>query len=355
MLVSQINTELEKNNELCTKIESRVNVLMDNVKTDRILKKLLQIQTYAGSKLTNNVITSNVKYLLTDENTNFHNINYVSLYKAFNKSSILNKIDSIENLFENATELITANLSHMFNESSKLEYIGSLENLFKNCKNLCSANLEYMFKSCLKLQINTHNIYLKNLFEGCSNLTSVNFHKMFDSCVELQRVDSTRDMFLGCNNLKYIDFSYMFANNKKLEEISLANIFNGIPDDQKIKINTEYMFNQGSKNIHGLVVYLDYDFDDDDPTIMRHIGPDEFHISKHLYPIIRALPDGSMICVETNNYDKVKEWVTELGEIEIEFIEYSERFFRKKSNKKQIFIKGFETDIGPRYYKYWLH
>lgn len=355
MLVSQINNGLENNIDISKKIESRVDVLMENVETDRILKKLIQVQTYAGSKLTNNVIESNLKYMLTDENLNYDGINYISLHKLFNKSTVITEIKSLENLFENAMELVIADLSYVFNSCNKLESIGSLENMFKNCKNLCSVDLQYMFNSCLNLQKEQKKIYLNNLFDNCPKLSNINFHKMFNNCVELVRIDSTKDMFLGCTDLKSINFSYMFANCQKLEEISLANIFNGILDEQKIKINAEHMFNQSSKRQYGIVVYLDYYFDDDDPNKMVHINPDEFHISKHLYEIIKELPDGSMIAVENDNYDKVKEWVTELGEIKIDIIDYNERHIRQRNNKKQIYIKGFGTDIEARYYKYWLH
>lgn len=364
MLVSQINEQLKKLIELSINIESRTDVLLNNIETDRYIKKLISISTYAGSKLTNDEIKTNVKFMITDDNLKYDGINYITLHKLFNKSNALCKIDAIDNLFENATELIIADCSYMFNECVVLEEINSMENMFKNCKNLCSANLQYMFNDCVKLNKSKSNnldylskgLFFNNMFEKCSKLSYVNFHKMFNSCMEIKRIDSTKDMFLGCNDLHSIDFSFMFANCQKLEEISFANIFNGIPDDQKIKINTEHMFNQSSKQSYGILVYLDYYFDSSEPTKMIHIPKEEFHISKHLYPIIRELPDESMIAIEEENYEKVKEWVTELGEIQIEIIEHLERYIKERTNKnkKRIYIKSFNKDIEPRNYKYWL-
>lgn len=364
MLVSQINEQLKNLIELSKKIELRTDVLMDNVETDRYIKKLISISTYAGSKLTNDEIQENLKYMITDENLKYDGINYITLYKLFNKSTALCKINTMNNLFENATELVITDCSYMFNECQKLEEINSLENMFKNCKNLCSANLQYMFNSCVKLNVSkstaltylSPGLFFNNMFENCSKLSHINFNHMFNSCTEILRVDSTKDMFLGCIELHSLDFRGMFKNCYKLTEISLANMFKGIPDDQKIKIETEYMFGQSSKRTYGIIVYLDYYFDSNEPNTMKHISSDDFHISKHLYPIIKELPDESMIAIEEENYKKVEEWVTELGEIQIEILEYSERYIKERSNKnkKRIYIKSFNKDIEPRNYKYWL-
>ena len=157
----------------------------------------------------------------------FHRINITNMNGMFYFCSSLRKIDftnfktdnvkDMSNFFSSCSSLEELNLSN-FNTSN----VTNMNNMFSNCISLKKLNIS---------NFNTSNVTnMNSMFKNCLSLEELNI-----SNFNLEKTIKTSSMFGNCSNLKELNL----FNLKNIDKCAIDNMFYGIPNKLKKKIESE--------------------------------------------------------------------------------------------------------------------